>query len=151
MICEEHGHNDTMSQGCWEHFSHEADMGLRGFGSSCDQAFEQTAIAMTAVITDPESVAAEQEVDITCEAPDHELLLIDWLNSLIYEMATRRMLFGRFDVHTKNGSLRAKAWGEKVDATKHEPAVEVKGATYTALHVGRDENGIWVAQCVVDV
>ena len=30
--------------------------------------------------------------------PDDELLLVDWLNALIYEMATRRMLFGRFDV-----------------------------------------------------
>lgn len=135
----------------WEHFSHEADMGVRGVGDSKDEAFEQTALAMTAVITSPETVVPGEEVDINCEAPDDELLLVDWLNALIYEMATRRMLFGRFKVHTENGSLRAKAWGEAVDATKHQPTVEVKGATYTALYVGHNESGAWVAQCVVDV
>jgi tRNA nucleotidyltransferase (CCA-adding enzyme) len=38
-----------------------------------------------------------------------------------------------------------------VRVERHQPAVEVKGATYTALKVARDEQGRWVAQCVVDV
>ena len=46
--------------------------------------------------------------------------------------------------------LHAQAWGELVDPARHHPAVEVKGATYTALRVAR-ENGEWVAQTVVDV
>ena len=50
----------------------------------------------TAVITDLESVAPTQSVPIVCEAPDDELLLVDWLNALVYEMATRKMLFSRF-------------------------------------------------------
>jgi len=29
--------------------------------------------------------------------------------------------------------------------------VEVKGATYTNLSVRQEPNGLWVAQCVVDV
>ena len=135
----------------WELFSHEADIGVRGRGESKEAAFEQAAVAMTAVITSPENVATETEVEVVCEAPDDELLLVDWLNALVYEMATRSMLFGRFEVHTENGTLHAKAWGEPVDREKHQPAVEVKGATYTSLHVRRDANGAWVAQCVVDV
>lgn len=126
-------------------------MGVRGFGDSRDGAFEQAALAMTAVITDPQSVSPTQEVDIVCEAPDDELLLVDWLNALVYEMATRKMLFGRFQVHTIDGGLRAKAWGEKVNVEKHQPAVEVKGATYTNLRVRRQSKDAWVAQCVVDV
>jgi SHS2 domain-containing protein len=140
-----------MEPGRWELFSHEADIGVRGIGESKDAAFEQAAVAMTAVITSPEKVATETVVEIACEAPDDELLFADWLNALVYEMATRGMLFGRFEVHTENGTLRAKAWGEAVDREKHQPAVEVKGATYTGLHVGHDVNGAWVAQCVVDV
>jgi protein archease len=138
-----------MSSG-WEHFSHGADIGVRGFAETKDGAFEQAALAMTAVITDPQKVAADVEVDISCAAPDDELLLVDWLNALVYEMATRRLLFGRFKVHTENGALRAKAWGETIDRAKHEPAVEVKGATYTALQV-KHGTSTWVAQCVVDV
>jgi tRNA nucleotidyltransferase (CCA-adding enzyme) len=135
----------------WEHFIHDADIGVRGVGASKAEAFEQAALAMTAVITDPEKVAPNEAVEISCEAADDELLFADWLNALVYEMATRKMLFSRFDVRLDGRRLRATAWGERIDVARHEPAVEVKGATYTNLQVKRDENGMWVAQCVVDV
>jgi tRNA nucleotidyltransferase (CCA-adding enzyme) len=134
----------------WEHFAHEADMGVRGIGASKAEAFEQAALAMTAVITEPAGVQAREAVAIRCEAPDDELLFVDWLNALIYEMATRKLLFGRFRVDLSDGVLHATAWGEPADVARHQPAVEVKGATYTALRVAR-ENGEWIAQCVVDV
>jgi tRNA nucleotidyltransferase (CCA-adding enzyme) len=140
-----------MSNGRWEHFPHEADMGVRGIGGSLEQAFERAALAMTAVITDPAKVAAADRVEITCRAPDDELLLVDWLNALIYEMATRKWLFSRFEVHIKDHVLTAHAWGEPMDTDKHQLAVEIKGATYTALRVARESNDEWIAQCVVDV
>ena len=135
----------------WEHFPHEADIGVRGIGSTKDAAFEGAGLAVTAVITDPASVSPMQAVPIVCEAPDDDLLLVDWLNALVYEMATRNMLFSRFEVRLNNHSLHATAWGEPIEVAKHQPAVEVKGATYTELTVKQDEQGRWVAQCVVDV
>ena len=135
----------------WEHFPHDADIGVRGVGASREEAFEQAALALTAVITDPYTVAPNEVVEVACEAPDDELLLVDWLNALVYEMATRKMLFGRYEVHVEGWRLQAKAWGEAVDVARHQPAVEVKGATYTELLVKQDENGAWLAQCVVDV
>jgi tRNA nucleotidyltransferase (CCA-adding enzyme) len=135
----------------WEHFPHEADMGVRGIGASREEAFEQAALAMTAVITDPAKVIAIEPIALTCRAPDDELLLVDWLNALIYEMATRKWLFSRFEVHIKDHALTARAWGEPMDIDKHQLAVEIKGATYTALRVAQEKNGYWVAQCVVDV
>ncbi len=134
----------------YEHFAHEADIGVRGVGSSCAEAFEQAALALTAIVTDPARVKTLERVELTCEAPDVELLLPDWLNALIYEMAVRHMLFGRYEVAIAGSSLRGAAWGEAVDAVRHQPAVEPKGATYTALSV-RNENGVWIAECVVDV
>lgn len=135
----------------WEHFPHEADVGLRGFGHTRAEAFEQAALALTAVIVDPGAVVCSQCIDIDCTAPDDELLLVEWLNALIYEMATRHLLFGRFELDLDGHRLRARAWGEPVDVARHEPTVEVKGATYTALEVATDAQGVWRAQCVVDV
>ena len=134
----------------WEHYAHQADIGVRGFGAELAEAFEQAALALTGVTTDPHLVEARERIAIACEAPDEELLLAEWLNAVIYEMATRAMLFGRFRVHVDGSRLSGEAWGEKVDVARHHPAVEVKGATYTTLHVGRG-NGGWVAQTVVDV
>jgi tRNA nucleotidyltransferase (CCA-adding enzyme) len=135
----------------WEHFHHEADVGVRGIAPTLAGAFEQAALAMTAVLVDPAAVATVTPVAIECEAPDAEFLLADWLNALVFEMATRRMLFGRFEVAVEDGRLQATAWGEAVDTVRHRPAVEVKGATFTALRVACEPDGSWVAQCVVDV
>ena len=135
----------------WEHFPHEADMGIRGVASSMEEAFAQAAIALTAVITDPDKVTPRESIAITVSAPDPELLFVDFLNALIFEMATRRMLFSRFHINIAEGRLHAIAQGEPVNITRHQPAVEVKGATYTALQVKRLVDGTWLAQCVVDV
>ena len=134
----------------WEHFPHDADVGVRGVGSTRAEAFEQAALAMTAAVTDPGLVEARQRVEIECEAADDELLLADWLNRIVYEMAARRMLFSRFSAHIDGRRLHGAAWGEPVDQARHHPAVEIKGATYTALRVARRQ-GEWVAQTVVDV
>jgi SHS2 domain-containing protein len=136
----------------WEHFPHGADIGIRGVAWTLEGAFEQAALALSAIVVDPASLEANEAVEFGCEAPDVELLLVDWLNAVVYEMGTRRLLFGRYEVHVEDGTrLRARAWGEAMDAHRFEMAVEPKGATYTALSVRRDADGAWVAECVVDV
>jgi len=134
----------------YELFDHGADIGVRGLGPTRETAFVQAALALTAVVTDPQAVAPREVVTVRAAAPDDELLLVDFLNALVFEMATRRMLFSRFEVLFDGRALVARAWGETVDVKRHHPAVEVKGATYTELQVG-EVDGEWRAQCVVDV
>ena len=135
----------------WEHFNHQADIGIRGIGASKEEAFAQAGLALTAVITDPSSIEPEDLIRAVCEAPSDELLLVDWLNAIVYEMATRRMLFGKFQVHMEGSRLEGRLWGQPVDVARHQPAVEVKGATYTELKVQCSPDGTWIAQCVVHV
>lgn len=135
----------------WQHFHHMADIGVHGFGASVAEAFEQAALAMTAVITAPEGVRQSDIVEVACAAPDRELLLVDWLNAWVFEMAVRHMLFSRFQVTLADEGLRGLGWGEPLDRPRHQPAVEIKGATYTELRVWKDADGTWHAQCVVDV
>jgi tRNA nucleotidyltransferase (CCA-adding enzyme) len=131
-------------------------MGVRGRGADPAQAFEQAALALTAVVADLDTVRPERAVAVSCTAPNLELLLADWLNALVYEMATRNMLFARFTVKIapdaeEGWRLEGKARGETVNREAHRPAVEVKGATYTELAVNQTDDGEWIAQCVVDV
>ncbi len=134
----------------WEHFPHDADVGVRGCGPTPAAAFEQAACALTAVVTHAE-VAPSTAVKVRCEAPDLELLFVEWLNAVIYEMAVRRMLFSRFSVRITGTCLDATLWGEPVDVVRHAPACEPKGATYTALRVAEELGGSWSAACIVDV
>lgn len=136
--------------GSWELFAHDADIGVRGRGASQAHAFENAALAMSAAIADLSSIRPRETVHVECEAPDAETLFLDWLNALVFEMSTRGMIFGAFDVTIEGGRLEAEATGEPVDPARHSPAVEVKGATFTELHVGEND-GTWTAQCVIDV
>ena len=138
------------SKAGWEHFPHNADVGVRGWGTTPAQAFEQAAYALTAVITHAE-VKPQLLVQVRCGAPDLELLLVEWLNAIIYEMAVRKMLFGRFAVRIDDGRLEGTLWGEQVDVERQAPACEPKGATYTALRVAKNRDGTWSAACIVDV
>ncbi|BCX88398.1 tRNA nucleotidyltransferase [Methylomarinovum tepidoasis] len=143
-----------MAEAGWEHFEHMADIGVRGWGPTLEEAFAQAALALTAVTTDPARVEPRQAVTIELERDDDgdlELLLVDFLDAVIYEMAVRKMLFSRFDVEIDDRRLRATLWGEPVDRARHQPAVEVKGATFTELKVTRSDDGRWIAQCVLDV
>lgn len=135
----------------WEHFPHEADMGVRGFGRTPGEAFASVATAMIAVVTEPAQIEPRQRFRFACSASDPELLLYDFLNALIYEMAVEGWLFGRFRVDVHGESLTAEAWGESVDRLRHHPTVEIKGATFTQLAVRRVDQDQWVAQCVLDI
>ncbi len=135
----------------WEHFPHQSDIGVRGVGASPAEAFEQAALALTAVMSDPDTVEAREMVSVACEAPDIDLLFVEWLDRLIYEVATRNMVFGRFVVRIEGLQLTGQAWGEPLDPARHPRVVEVKGATLTSLRVAQGADGLWTAQCVVDV
>ena len=134
----------------WEHFRHDADIGVCGRGSSLSEAFEQAALALTAIVTDA-TVKAETPVEVECRRGDLELLFVDWLDAIIYQMSVRKMLFGRFAVRIDGLSLRGTLWGEPVDIARHAPACEPKGATLTELDVSQGGDGLWSARCVIDV
>lgn len=135
----------------WQTFAHAADVGVRGSGATLADALAGAATALTSAICDPARVRPRDAVALACESPDDELLLVDWLNALVQEMAIRKMLFSRFDIDIDGHRLRATAWGEPVDSARHRPAAEVKAATYCELKVECQPDGRWLAQCVVDV
>jgi tRNA nucleotidyltransferase (CCA-adding enzyme) len=95
-------------------------------------------------------VRTREPVAIRCESSSDELLFLDWLSAIILEMDTRHLLFGRYEVRIAGFTLEATAWGEPIDPDRHQPAIEVKGATLTELRVRPHGDG-WLAQCVVDV
>ena len=126
-------------------------MGIRGFGATREEAFTEAALAMVGISIDPETIKCEQQVEINCGDDDDELLFVAWLNGLLYEMATRKMLFGKFEVRVNGKRLTGRAWGEKLDLGRHKPVLEIKGATYSDLKVRQDKDGTWIALCIVDI
>jgi len=134
----------------YETFEHEADIGIRGYGRSIEEAFENSAVALYSVMVDLTSVEPKERRMIAASAPDRELLLVEWLNALLSLSDIERMVFSRFEIKISDTALSGTAWGEKLDEKRHELGVEVKGATYHMLKV-TESGGTYTAQCVVDV
>ena len=143
----------------FEQFEHGADGGVRGRGATSAEAFESAARALFALVArDPGRVEPRVEVPVACGPAPLDELLVLYLNELISLADARRLVFGRFEVGIATGagagtglfSLRGRAFGEPLDRARHEPTVEPKGATFTALRVVEEAGG-WVAECVVDV
>ena len=138
----------------YELFETTADVGVRGYGSSLEEAFANAAKAMFSVMTDLSSVKPEREVFIEVEAEDEEALLVEWLNELLARSSIERMFFSEFKVEVRrlNGLLKLRAWayGEPVDPSRHDLRTEVKAATYAMIKVGK-LNDEYVAQLLLDI
>lgn len=129
---------------------HDADRGVRGFGPTKEEAFQEAASALVALTADLSEVSAVEPVRVSLVAPDDEQFLVEWLDAVVYEMATRHMVFSRFEVRIEGHRLEGTLWGERRDPSRHAAGVEVKGATFTELRVAEGAVG-WMAQCIVDV
>jgi SHS2 domain-containing protein len=129
----------------WEHFPHARRLGLRGFGSTKAEAFEQAALALTAAFTDPAAIGSWDEVVLECRGADDDALLHAWLAAVAAEMAARRMLFSRYRVYLDDGRLVGHAWG---DAAAVQPPAVVERLGEGIAGVARQEDG-WIAQALV--
>jgi SHS2 domain-containing protein len=130
---------------------HTADVGVRAWGDSEAAVFEQVARAMFSLICDPGTVDRREVLDVAVEAPDHELLLVAWLNELLFLFESRRLLLSEFEVLELGATtLRARASGEALDERRHALCGGVKAATYHHLWLGQ-RDGRWEAQVILDV
>ena len=57
--------------GHWEHFPHVADIGVRGFGATLSESFEQAALALSSVVADLDTIQPETVISVCCEAPNN--------------------------------------------------------------------------------
>lgn len=139
----------------YEQFEHQADVGIRGYGETIEEAFENGARAMFGVMVNLEKVEPKKEIKIECQATNLEELFVEWLNKLLAEAGIENLIFSDFKIKEINKvnstyKLLGLAKGEKIDLEKHEPKVEVKAATYSQLKIEKKDNQ-YIAQTIVDV
>ena len=134
----------------FEIVDHTADVGIRAYGASINQAFANAAKALFRLITELDNVNEVLHRDIELVAPDQESLLVEWLNELIYLFDAENIIFKRFDITRLNSTrLKARGYGEKVNISKHKLKIGVKAATYHMLKV--DKTNGYQVQVLFDI
>ncbi len=137
----------------FELLDHEADIGIRGWGKTAEEAFENGARAMFSVMVNLEKVEPQNEIAVDVTAEDLDSLFIEWLNELLAQRDILEMVFSEFSVEIKDKDgfkLSGKAKGEFLNQEKHEIGTEVKAATYFGLKSGKKDKEFYF-QCVLDI
>jgi SHS2 domain-containing protein len=120
----------------YEQFSHTADIGVRVFGRTLKELFENAAFAMFDILADLEGLKGEITQDFELTAANHEELLIAWLDELLYNFYTKNIIFYKFDVtELSEDVVRAKAFGRSVSENRNRLKTEIKAATYYNLKI----------------
>ncbi|RJR29554.1 MAG: archease [Candidatus Latescibacterota bacterium] len=139
-----------------ETIDHTADMGIRGWGGTPAEAFEEAAAAMLDLAADRSVLAASASVRFRRGAHDLTGLLLEFLNALIAEADVAGLVLADAAVDALSGEdgaweIEATARGVPADEAREALLVEVKAATSCGAFVRRESDGRWIAQCVVDL
>lgn len=121
----------------FELIDHTADVGVKAYGKTLSEAFENAARGMFNVIANNSEIENTGQYNIELQADDLEQLLVDWLSELLFLHSANNLVFGFFKVNLdeKNNKLSATVFGEKISVSKHKIETEVKAVTYHMLSV----------------
>ncbi len=135
----------------FEVIDHTADIGIVAYGRDLPGLLANAARGMYSLMVDSKKIEARLSKTLELDEGDPEALLVEWLNTLLYELDTERLLFRDFAIVIKDGrKLTATCAGEKLDLKKHRLRREVKAATYHNLKIENKE-GLYTASIIFDI
>lgn len=130
---------------------HTADIGITAYGTDIKELFANAALALSSLITEPETVEKRSHLDLEVSSEDRDSLLVEWLNELIYVFDVKHILFSRFDIKSlTDNALKVTCYGEDFDPTRHKIKIGIKAATYHMLRLDRNNDG-YRAQIILDI
>ena len=138
----------------WAVVEHTADVGIEVRAPTLEALFVDAAAGFCDAITEAALLGAGEERAFEVEAAGLDLLLVAWLEELLFRFETTGVLYARGEAGVEgkgdSWSLRARMRGERFDPARHPLKVQVKAITYHELEVARDEHG-WRARVIFDI
>lgn len=138
---------DTHLTRNYEHIEHTADLALRIHGRDLEELFANAAHAMFSELVDLRLVAPNVRRSVHVDGTDHESLLVNWLNQLLFLHETRDEVYSDFDIHDLTSqALWATVRGEHSEDVR----MIIKAATYHDLVI-QDTGEGYVVPIIFDV
>ncbi|NCO11782.1 archease [Candidatus Pacearchaeota archaeon CG_4_9_14_0_2_um_filter_39_13] len=133
----------------YEFFEHASEIKFRAYGRTIERAFENTALAISDILSRGDKVEPAGVKKIEIEGENNESLLYDFIDELIYLLDAEHFIVAKAIVKIQGKKLEAKVFGD--DALKYPGMDSIKAATYSEMHVKQNKDGNWEVQIVVDV
>ncbi|MBM3317598.1 MAG: archease [Candidatus Eisenbacteria bacterium] len=158
-----------MERAGFEAIDHTADVGLKVWAADLEELFLQAARGLASLLTDPEGVTRDREVDVGVSGADPEELLVAWLEEVLYLFEARGLLLVDFErpritgptAEAKGGvkggvegdaeyRLTCRARGTAWNRGRHPLRSALKAATYHGLRLAPDAKGRYQTTIVFD-
>lgn len=137
--------------GKFEYLDHKADLIISVEGNDIIELFYLSAKALFKFIFNKEPLKNEKLIKINISADNIEMLLVKWLNELLFIFENKNIFFCEFEINMlQENSLKAKAWGQKIENINKFAGKEIKAITYHQLKVAQIGKK-WLAQFLVDI
>jgi SHS2 domain-containing protein len=131
-----------------------SDLAFVAHGPTLEAAFAAAGEALLAATLErPDSVERRERRSVALEEPDLELLLMRFLNELVYLRDAEALLLHPERIlvkHDGQARLEGELAGERIDLARHALATDVKAATAHGLRVAPTAEG-WTAAVTLDV
>jgi len=135
----------------FEILEHTADVGIRAFGRTLPELYENAARGMLEVLLDPASVRPAEEEMVAVAGADAVDLLIAWLHEILLRADAGKRVFSRVRVvEVTEWQLTATLNGEALDRSRHDLRAEIKGVPYYGARVEKTAEG-WMAEVYFDI
>jgi SHS2 domain-containing protein len=129
----------------------DADVGVRAWGPTRDEAFAQAALGVLALVVAPGEVLPRETREVRAQGDSVETLLVNWINECLYVHEIEGFAVHRVGpVHADDRLAHGILYGEPVDGSRHRLGTIVKGATFHRLAVAERE-GHHEVRIIVDV
>jgi len=135
----------------FEIIDHTADIGITAYGADIKQAFANAALGLFSLMADLDDLKEDIQHELELSAEDVEVLLVEWLNELIYVFDVEHIIFKRFEIAELTGTqIKARCFGEKIKPGQHKLKREIKAATYHMLNISKEDGG-YKLQVIFDI
>lgn len=130
---------------------HTADIGIVAYGCDIKELFANAALGLFSLMLDLDTIGETMERALELSAEDTDVLLVEWLNELIYTFDVEHLAFKRFEIdELTSDTIRARCFGDKIDPQRQKIKREIKAATYHMLQIGK-ENNKYKVQIIFDI
>lgn len=121
---------------------HTADIGITAYGADIKDLFVNASVGLFSLMTDLGNIKETTHKDIELTAEDEDVLLVEWLNELIYIFEVEHIVFKRFEIEQLTANkIKVKCYGEKIKPSHETLKREIKAATYHMLRITKGDKG----------
>jgi SHS2 domain-containing protein len=120
----------------WERFAAERDVGVRGWGHTCGEAFAQATLGVFALIVSPEQVDSVEQREVRAQADARERLLVAWIDECLYVHEIEGFVACSVEMTVCTDTLaHGVLHGEVLDPGRHRIGVGLTGAVREGARV----------------